>query len=1225
MAEAPTMEVRARLTAETAQFTRGMEQARRSTEQLTNTSTKLRSAMVGLGVGFGAAGVALITFSRRAFDAAARVEELDVAMQAVGHSTGIGYEALNEAALAIKANGIEMEIAQKTALKFAQNNLELAKAADVARVAQDLAVIGALNSTDAFDRLTHAIVTGRSEVLKSVGIQKSAGRAYAEYAASIGKAAKDLSYTEKQTAVMNMVIAEGARVAGTYEASMTTAGKVLRSYARLHNELGVAVGAVLLKAFGPLIYETYETYKAFIKALGAGGAFKDTLTAIQTVLVKITTPVTNFVKGLRDKITALNQAKISIVGLADQMEIILPVIAAVGAGFATFAGRDLLRNLPILGNFFQGLRVLPVAMVAMILTSAQMRAAIGKLFQALSPLLPPLIQLGKIASTIAGYGIAILAKAIEGVAIVISGIIGFVQSNINVFKTLAIVVGAVAAGYAAFRLQIFLVSAALAIQQVALIAYQGITALATGGIAAMTRAFQALSLTMAFNPIGLVIGAIVALVIAFAAAWKNSEKFRDVMSRVFNFVAKIVGKVIGGVLRAFGNLLIAYGYLISTNNAFGQVIAAVFQFVWETILNVFIGIVKGIKFVVDGFISLMDNNTILAQIVEFVFNFIIKTILTWYKFVLGAIRNVLSGFVELMESHGVLRRIVENVFNTIIQIIAFAVTSIIVTLANIIKAVASVVYVFQNLLSVVKTIVSGIVQGFGIMASAVGNLLKAALSFIVEKFLVKLVEKVKDFVNFLAGAAARIPIVGSAISGFFSGMSTQLTKAEEKLRKFGETANNIGASEVESSKTSISAITKVSKTLIEKSKSWGNYSEGAAGALSNIANKMLDFNSKVVGFAEKNNGASIVETLISGAKKALPVLDNILGKIDDALQVNFGKAVVDTLVKGAKLASDGLGKMLTEMEKLKEIKVGEFIVDKASEAAIKAGEFLIGLATGIESFTESGFVDKLGDAFDGLTDKLKTALGFGNILEDEKKKLMEFTTAPGGTDDDLVNNITKQSDLMKRIREAMLDGIQSMKDVLQDLKDAAKDFADSLKDTILGFAGLKGVELPDGFIPKAKSLIENMRMRLDKTQQFSQQIASLQAMGLDAGALQAIIEEGPIKGAQLAASILGGGLEAIQQVSDLQRQISFAGAAIGQYGADVAFGGMIASATQRVSDLESAEFAMRSRGNNVVIEQGAFVVNVDTTGAADDEERANIITRRIQETFAILAKELAAK
>ena len=48
-------------------------------------------------------------------------------------------------------------------------------------------------------------------------------------------------------------------------------------------------------------------------------------------------------------------------------------------------------------------------------------------------------------------------------------------------------------------------------------------------------------------------------------------------------------------------------------------------------------------------------------------------------------------------------------------------------------------------------------------------------------------------------------------------------------------------------------------------------------------------------------------------------------------------------------------------------------------------------------------------------------------------------------------------------------------------------------------------------------------------------------------------------------------------------------------------------------------------GNNIVIEQGAFVVNVDTTGATTQDEKADIITQRIQETFAILAKELANK
>lgn len=1224
MAEAPTMEVRARLSAEVGQFQRGMAQATRSVEQFQGASGKLRGSMVAIGVATGAAGAALIAFSKKAFSAAARVEELDIALQAVGHSTGIGYENLNNAALAIKANGIEMEIAQKSALKFAQNNLELAKASEVARVAQDLAVIGAMNSSDAFDRLTHAIITGRSEVLKSVGIQKSAGQAYAEYAASIGKSAKDLNHIEKQTAVMNMVIAEGARVQGTYEASMTTAGKVLRSYARLHNELQVAVGGVLLKAFGPLIYETYETYKAFIKAITGGGAFKDTLTAIQAVLVKIMTPVTNFIKGLKDKIVAMNEAKISIQGVADKLEIVIPALAAAGAGFAALAGRSILGGLPIIGQFFSVLRPLPIALVAAALTSGQLRTAFGKLFAALSPLIPPILKLGQILATVAGYAIAVFAKAVEGLAKVISGVIGFVQRNIAIFKTLGFVLLAVAAGYAAFRLQIILTTAAMAIQRTAVIAFTAVSALATGGIAAMTTAFRALSLAMAFNPIGLTIGAIVALIVAFAAAWKNSETFRTVMTNVFNTVAKVVGKVIGGALRLFGYMLIAFGNLIDVNNGFGKTIAAVFQFIWNTFLTVFIGTLKLIKFVIDGFIALMENQGILGQIIETVINFVIKAYLTFVKTVLTVIRNTMDGFVNLMESHETLRKIVETVFNVIIRIIAFAVTQIVTTLANVIKGIATVVKVFDDLLRVAKVIVKGVVGAFFALGKGVlGIFAKVATG--LGDFLDNALTTVKQWVQKVTAPLMKIPIVSQAVSAALGALSGMASFASSALGGVANKISGLFTGTQDGSVATVDAISGASSALIKNAKSWGNYSDGAAGALSNIANKLLDFNQKIVDFAAKDNGAKIVEGLIAGAKKAVPLLDTVIGKIDDSLQVNFGKAVVDTLVKGAKLASEGLGKMIAEAEKLKDLKVGEFVVDKASEAAIKAGEFLIGLATGIESFTESGFVDKLGDAFDGLTDKLKTALGFGTILEDEKKKLLEFTTDPSATDNKIAEDIKGQADLMKKIREAMRSGIDSMRDVLQDLQDAAKDFADSLKDTIVGFAGLKGVELPDGFIPKAKSLIENMRMRLDKSQQFAQQIASLQAMGLDAGALQAIIEEGPIKGAQLAASILGGGMEAVQQISELQRQISFTGAAIGQYGADVAFGGLIAGATQRISELEAASLSIGSRGNQVIIEQAEFNVLVDTSGAESADEKADIIVRKIQETFATLGKELAAK
>ena len=214
---------------------------------------------------------------------------------------------------------------------------------------------------------------------------------------------------------------------------------------------------------------------------------------------------------------------------------------------------------------------------------------------------------------------------------------------------------------------------------------------------------------------------------------------------------------------------------------------------------------------------------------------------------------------------------------------------------------------------------------------------------------------------------------------------------------------------------------------------------------------------------------------------------------------------------------------------------------------------------------------------------------------------------------------------LKTIREAMQAGIESIKGVLDDLQQAAKDFADSLKDTIVNFAGLKGIELPDGFIPKAKSLIDNMSKRLDKSKEFAGQIYKLQNMGLDADALKSIIEEGPIKGAQLAASILGGGQAAVDEVSRLQKEIQFTGAVIGEYGARVGFDQKIATASNQLRDLQNASLDTSSSGNQTFIQQGAFQVYVDTAGATNEEERASIITKRIEETFATLARQLASK
>ena len=465
MAETPTMEVRARLTAETAQFTKGMQQATQSMNTFTRQSESMRSAMIGIGIAAGVVVAGVIALGMKSFHAAARVDELDIAMNAVGKSTGLGYQVIRDTTLAIKAEGIEMEIAQKAALKFAQNNLDLTKASKLATAAQDLAVISGMNSSDTFNMLTHAVITGRSEVLKSVGIQKSAGAMYEEFARSIGKSTNALTFQEKQQAVLDGAISEGAKVFGTYAAAMTTPGKVLRSFARVQNEIMVSMGNVLLKGFGPMIFSAYNLVKSIASASEKSKTFQTVLEALRMVLTKLTAPIviavdkiTEFVKGLDEVKVSADEARLAlrssanpVKALAENFEMILPVLAATTAGFATFGGKALLGNLPILGSFLQRLSPLPVALVVLALTSTQVRNALINLISAFRPLLPVVTQLGKIASTVSVVGVAVLAKAINILAGVVRVIISFIQNNIAVIKTLGVVVAVAAAGFVIYR------------------------------------------------------------------------------------------------------------------------------------------------------------------------------------------------------------------------------------------------------------------------------------------------------------------------------------------------------------------------------------------------------------------------------------------------------------------------------------------------------------------------------------------------------------------------------------------------------------------------------------------------------------------------------------------------------------------------------------------------------------------------------------------------------
>ena len=365
-------------------------------------------------------------------------------MKAIGRSTGLGYEAINKASNGIRKMGIELAASQQIAIEFAQNNLEIAKAADVARVAQDLAVIGQKNSTDTTQLLTRAIITGRTELLKSAGVQKSAGQMYEEFAAKAGKSAQSLTAVEKQTAVLNGVLKEGEKVFGTYEAAMLAPGKVMRSFKRITNDITVELGKSVVVGFGPVIKSAYDMVKAFAGAMRENEGFKNALGALGVILTRLAQPLVNTFDYLKDFIEGIEISNTQVTNFTTTLQRFLPVILTVAAAITTFAGQSLLRGIPGLAGFAGALNPIMAGFIALAATSPALRTELMKLFEAVRPLLPVLLQLASIiAKTLAtalSIGIAVIRVFVEGLGKVIPKVIDFFKANqglVEVLKLLA--------------------------------------------------------------------------------------------------------------------------------------------------------------------------------------------------------------------------------------------------------------------------------------------------------------------------------------------------------------------------------------------------------------------------------------------------------------------------------------------------------------------------------------------------------------------------------------------------------------------------------------------------------------------------------------------------------------------------------------------------------------------------------------------------------------------
>ncbi len=193
----------------------------------------------------------------------ARYETLGIVIDQLGKNAGYSKKAVNDFAKALQKTGISMIESRQGIARLLQAHIDLAYATRLGRIAQDAAVIGNMNSSEAFNQMVYGLQSANVRVLRTIGLNVNFKNSYKRLAAQLHKTSLSLTEQEKAQARVNEIFKSGIGIFGAYKAAMATAAKQLKSSERYRQDLGVNFGAV----FSPALLMTVKGFNAEVKSL----------------------------------------------------------------------------------------------------------------------------------------------------------------------------------------------------------------------------------------------------------------------------------------------------------------------------------------------------------------------------------------------------------------------------------------------------------------------------------------------------------------------------------------------------------------------------------------------------------------------------------------------------------------------------------------------------------------------------------------------------------------------------------------------------------------------------------------------------------------------------------------------------------------------------------------------------------------------------------------------
>jgi len=282
---------------------------------------------------------------------AGRVENLRTIMYNVGVNAGYTHSELDVLEGKIRKLGITTRHTREAMTLLARNNLDVAKGFQLARIAQDAAVIAGENSSEAYEKLAIAIQRLDTRLLRNRGILINLRNLYQQVAVATGRVETTLTAAEKQEILLNEVIRKGVQTMGTYESAMNDVFKQYTSLVRYTEEAARVFGEQFLPVFEVVVktmtgffkwFSADDRHRGWHLAAAGAASFVAILGTLTTVVLGAKLAMSAYTLAVLASKAAMDAAKVSYLAMTvamakNPLTLVVLALSAVATGLVMLA------------------------------------------------------------------------------------------------------------------------------------------------------------------------------------------------------------------------------------------------------------------------------------------------------------------------------------------------------------------------------------------------------------------------------------------------------------------------------------------------------------------------------------------------------------------------------------------------------------------------------------------------------------------------------------------------------------------------------------------------------------------------------------------------------------------------------------------------------------------------------------------------------------------------